>query len=163
MPREKSTTMPDAAFAARGGWWAVAQSVLMAAVLVAGPLAGELQPVAAARVFAAALLTLGAVTGVAGARALGKNRTIYPMPLAHAQLVQSGIYALVRHPLYASLIYLSGGWALLWASWLTLGIALALAGVLFMKARREEAFLQRQFTDYQAYAARVKRFVPGVW
>jgi len=51
-----------------------------------------------------------------GYRDLGANLTAFPRPLETAQLVESGAYGLVRHPLYGALVLAGFGWALLTAS-----------------------------------------------
>jgi protein-S-isoprenylcysteine O-methyltransferase Ste14 len=79
-------------------------------------------------------------------------------------LVTSGIYAYIRHPLYASLLLLTTGvWlkdvtgpstALFVLSWASVA-ATALA---------EEKELRGQFGGaYDAYSRRTKRFFPGIW
>ena len=55
------------------------------------------------------------------------------------------------------------GWALYAASLLALGFTLALAAYLDLKSRREEVWLRERYPRYRGYAARVKRFVPGVY
>ena len=157
------TAQGTSGFTAKGGLWVVAQFICMPAVLIAGPVSGHLQSFLPALLGGALLIVAGGVVGVAGVRDLGRNRSVYPAPLAAAELVQHGIYRFLRHPLYASLIYLSFGWALLWTSWLTASLATLMAAVLYFKARREEAFLRCKHRDYGAYAVRVKRFIPGVW
>jgi len=44
---------------------------------------------------------------------LGEGLTPFPKPPAQAQLVRRGVYAMVRHPVYAGLMALSLGWACL--------------------------------------------------
>lgn len=97
------------------------------------------------------LIVVGAYFGIAGTIALGRNRTIYPRPLPDGELVQNGVYSRVRHPLYASLIFLGAGWALV------------MIGFLDRKARHEEEWLAATFLNYREYAARVRRFVPGIY
>lgn len=108
-------------------------------------------------------LMLGAVTGLGGVAALRGNRTIYPRPKPDSRLIQTGLYAWLRHPLYASLMALSASWAMFRGSWFVLGAGLLLAVFLRCKAAREERWLRAQFPDYADYARRVKRFIPGVW
>jgi protein-S-isoprenylcysteine O-methyltransferase Ste14 len=86
-----------------------------------------------------------------------------PKPIEDARLVEHGSYAVVRHPLYSSVIFLSLGWALVWQSWPALLASLALAILLDAKARLEERWLREKLREYAAYARRVKRFVPGVY
>lgn len=149
---------------ARGGVWVVIQFVLMVALLVAAPMSDRSLPIASPmKSIAVIMLLIGARFGIRGVRDLGRQRTALPKPLPGGQLVTTGIYALVRHPLYASLIWLGFGWALLFGSELALGIALIQVIFLDLKARREERWLRDHFADYPAYAERVKRFLPGVY
>lgn len=147
-------------FWARGGGWVVAQSILMAAVIVLGVrLPGDWTrlPIIAA---GAVLFTVGGVIGVAGVAVLGRNRTPFPRPRVGSELVESGIYAQVRHPLYTSVILASLGWALIWQSGAAFGAALSLIPFFHAKARREERWLAKTFPGYADYARRVPRFLP---
>ena len=150
-------------FSTRGGWWVLGQSVLLVALLALGPGRSGDWSSRTGFWFEVALLITGAVFGIAGTRALGRNRTPYPRPLAGAKLVQHGIYAFVRHPLYASLIYLGAGWALVWASGAAAIAAAALTVLLDCKARLEERWLVQEFPNYNDYARRVRRIVPGLY
>ena len=144
--------------------WVVIQAVLMVALLTAAPLTHHsLKIHAAAQAGAVLMLIIGAWFGIRGVRDLGQQRTALPKPLPGGQIVTTGVYALVRHPLYASLIWLGFGWGLLFGSELALGIALIQLIFLDLKARREERWLRDRFADYPAYAARVKRFLPRVY
>lgn len=157
---------PARGFLARGGGWALGQSVLMLLVLGLGPVFPEhtLGWSGGARTGAAwALSLIGAVFGIAGAWVLGGNRTIFPRPNPDSRLVTRGVYGLVRHPLYTSVLSLSLGWALWWGSGAAVAAAVALGVFLDRKARREERWLREQFEGYDAYARRVRRFVPGLY
>lgn len=150
-------------FRTRGGWWVVAQSVLMLAViLLACIVHGDwhnLPLIAAGGV----LFLLGAVAGIAGARALGASRTAFPKPLEDGALVRHGIYGIMRHPLYTSVTSACLGWALIWQSWPSLLAAVALAVLLQVKARREEHWLRERYPEYAEYAQRVRRFIPWIY
>ena len=113
-------------------------------------------------VMGGACLLAGCYFGSAGAWVLGRNLTPYPQPRAGAGLVQHGVYALVRHPLYTSVMLLSLGWALLWHSVASLGAALVLIPFFHAKARREERWLRREFPAYHDYESRVARFIPRI-
>ena len=149
--------------AARGGIWVVAQFALMIAGLAAGPIWraswNGWPTFAAGLVF----LLIGAWLGLRGKRDLGLNRTPFPQPKDDGQLITTGIYARLRHPLYASIIALGFAWALLWQSWPALGLAVAQILFFDAKARREERWLRARFPGYAAYVRRVKRFIPGLY
>lgn len=79
-------------------------------------------------------------------------------------LVDSGIYALVRHPMYLSLILLAWGAALKNLSGLTLGLALFTTACLYLTARRDEDECLKFFGSvYAAYMRRTRRFIPWLW
>lgn len=81
------------------------------------------------------------------------------------ELVQSGPFRLLRHPSYASLGLVAIGTALATRSLLAFLAALLIwlpaAGVRII---REEAFLAKRFgDDYDTYASRTWRLVPGIF
>ncbi|ESQ14115.1 MAG: hypothetical protein N838_12830, partial [Thiohalocapsa sp. PB-PSB1] len=114
---------------------------------------------AAALAFALLSLAFGAL----GSHHIRDYLTPLPYPVDHSQLVQRGVYAIVRHPLYASLLLAGLAWTLYN---LSLSHLLAL-GVCFLffdfKANREEAWLTQRHPEYADYARRVHKFVPWVY
>lgn len=154
-----------AGFAARGGWWVVAQvPVLLGAILV--PLAwgaASFERRNAVQLAGAALTALGILLAIAGIARLGRSLTPFPRPLAQARLWQSGVYRFVRHPIYAGLIVASLGWSL---SWLSLpGGALCAVVALFFdrKSAFEERFLRGHYPEYHGYMRRVRKLIPWVY
>ena len=79
------------------------------------------------------------------------------------ELVQSGPYALVRHPIYTGLLLALIGTAIAIDRWRAIaGLALLLAGIGY-KITVEERFMREQFGDaYARYRGRVKALVPFV-
>lgn len=114
-------------------------------------------------VVGASLVAVGGWASLAGLRGLGRNLTAVPRPRSDGELVQGGPYRHVRHPIYAGIIAGSLGWALVTASPIALGFAALLGAWFDMKARREEWWLREHYPGYAAYAARTRRFVPGVY
>lgn len=152
-------------FAEKGGWLVVGQFVLMGATVGAGvlpprwPDAVELELAVAGAVvaFVAALLAYLA------AHELGRALTPFPEPARRAELVESGPYRLVRHPIYSAGLLFFVGYAL-FAGPLAL-IGTALLGLLWAhKSSVEEALLHDRYAAYASYARRVPwRLVPRVW
>jgi len=138
------------------------QFLLLPAVALAGVVdpAAVSPPPALAWALGLALMGAGALLLGKGLLDLGSSLTPLPHPRDGAQLVVSGVYALVRHPIYGGLILTSFGWALVSASPLTLGLSLVLLAFFSLKSRREEAWLQARYEGYGAYVRRTKRFVP---
>ena len=155
-----SDALPTNPFLARGGAWVIVQFVLMTAVIVLGVVFHGDWTRLLVIVTGALLFVLGGGFGIAGVAVLGRNRTPYPQPRAGSELVQHGIYARVRHPLYTSVMLASLGWALIWQSGPAFVAALALLPFFQAKARREEQWLSARFPGYPDYARRVPRFLP---
>jgi protein-S-isoprenylcysteine O-methyltransferase Ste14 len=152
-----------ATFRERGGAWVIAQSILLVGLVVIGVVFRGQFHSSILFVFGAILFFAAAVTGILGLMHLGRNLTPFPKPMEQTRLVQHGIYGWVRHPLYTSLILGAFGWGLLWQSWAALAGALAVAVFFNAKAVREEQYLRAQFPDYDDYARRVRRLIPGVY
>lgn len=129
----------------------------------------ELHPMAALALVEAAvvlLLMFGAI-GLfdASSRAMGKNWAIVARTREDHTLVQTGPFALVRHPIYVALFLFMLAMAVAFGHTrnLLLGIPLY-AFATWMRISHEERLLKTQFgAAYDDYAARVKRFVPGVF
>jgi protein-S-isoprenylcysteine O-methyltransferase Ste14 len=102
----------------------------------------------------------GALLAARGLLDLGRNLTPVPRPRDDAQLVETGIYALVRHPIYGGIIVAAVGWGALSASPAALLLAGLLAVFFDLKSRREEAWLAAHYTGYLTYVSRTRRFIP---
>ena len=150
-------------FLQRGGGWVLVQNTLTLAILAVGPLQRTVGWPRVGQAIGGLLFIAGAVFGITGVRALGRNRTPFPELRAEHHLVQSGVYRVVRHPLYTSLILLGLGWGLIWSSPLTLVLTIALALVLDGKARVEERLLLERYREYTEYKTRVARLLPGLY
>ena len=143
-----------------GKAWVIVQMLLLTALLLISPwMRGHWPPVLSFG-FGSALMLYAAITGLAGVFRLGRNRTPRPQPRAGGELVTTGIYGLLRHPLYASMMAMGSGWALLWSS--SAGSALAVTFIIFLhaKARHEEKLLHAAYSGYAAYAQQVPRYLP---
>lgn len=98
-----------------------------------------------------------------GSHHLRDYLTPLPYPVDHSQLVQHGVYGLVRHPLYASLLVLGLAWAVYNLS-LSHLLTLVPAFLFFdYKASKEEAWLSERHPEYLEYARRVRKFVPFIY
>lgn len=109
-----------------------------------------------------ALVALGLGIALAAGAGLGRTLTPSPIPKAEGVLVTSGVYGLVRHPLYSGLLVLGLGLVVIGASVLHLLAWVALLSVLMAKSRFEERMLADHYSGYAQYAARVGRLVPGL-
>ena len=78
-----------------------------------------------------------------------------------SRLVTVGAFRYIRHPMYASLLFLAWGAFFKDISWLGGGLAVVASVSLLMTALRDEAECLAHFgDDYARYMATTKRFVP---
>ncbi len=99
-----------------------------------------------------------------GRLALGKNyfaSTALAVRLfENHQLVTTGPYAIVRHPMYIGLVLAALGSLALFLTWTTLAFALC-APLLVLRARTEERTLALEFGEtWNAYCRRVPMLIP---
>ena len=107
------------------------------------------------------LVVIGAVVNITGRFALGKNWGNQVIIYEDHSLVTKGIYRVVRHPLYASLIWMFLGAALVFQNGLALLAALMIfIPGMFYRAKQEEKALLVRFPDYQKYRNTVGMFFP---
>jgi protein-S-isoprenylcysteine O-methyltransferase Ste14 len=109
------------------------------------------------------LYTLGLGLAIGSRLQLGSNWSDIESArvLDKQVVVESGIYGLIRHPIYVGDVMLLWGLELALNSWLLAGVA-ALTPVVLAQAIREERMLVRSLPGYSDYCARTKRFIPYV-
>jgi protein-S-isoprenylcysteine O-methyltransferase Ste14 len=81
------------------------------------------------------------------------------------RLVTRGLYTVVRHPMYLSLLVYSAGQTLVLPNWIVgpaYGVAMAL--VFALRLYPEERMMLEEFGEqYEVYMRRTKRLIPGIW
>ncbi len=112
-----------------------------------------------------ALVAIGAGIAISARKTLGSN-------WAHAfeyqvkqkqELVTSGVYRYIRHPIYTGLIIAFVGGELVAKSYL-IGLVFFLALGAYYQAILEEKLLMDHFGDsYKKYMKRTKMFIPFLW
>lgn len=135
--------------------------MLLLAVLGLCPLWGHEPGVPWAVTLAGALILLAGLAVCAVAlRHLGAALTPLPEPRPGADLVATGLYRWVRHPIYSGVLTTATGWTLIFPSWWTVGTTVALAVLFTLKSRYEESLLRERYEGYADYASCTPRFVP---
>ena len=148
----------------RGGGWVVGQFIIMAVILILGATDPYRTPAQFWQIAVAVALMIDAlVIGYFAFAHLGRNLTPFPKPKDDGELVTTGIYKYVRHPIYVAVIVASTGYAIYQSSWLSGICVVALAIWFELKSRQEEVFLRQRFREYTDYAQRVKKFIPFVY
>jgi protein-S-isoprenylcysteine O-methyltransferase Ste14 len=80
------------------------------------------------------------------------------------KVVDTGVYAWVRHPMYFGTLFLIIGTPLALGSWYTLALTPVLLVVLYFRIKSEEKVLVRDLVGYTEYQNKVKyRLIPFVW
>jgi protein-S-isoprenylcysteine O-methyltransferase Ste14 len=111
----------------------------------------------------AAITVAGLLFSVWARRHLGANWSQAVTLKQDHELITSGPYALVRHPIYTGLLLALLGSALARGEWRGLLAVLIVFGVLWQKLRLEEKFMRNQFGEsYEAYSRRVTALVPYI-
>jgi protein-S-isoprenylcysteine O-methyltransferase Ste14 len=80
------------------------------------------------------------------------------------KVISTGPYAIVRHPLYTTMLLYLPALALMLGSWYGLATSFLLFAVLVVRTALEDRELQRGLDGYADYAHRVRyRLIPGIW
>ena len=87
---------------------------------------------------------------------LGRNLSPFPRPINNSNLVTTGIYRFMRHPMYYSLIFISIGVFIIKLSIYYLFLTTSLALIIKFKIALEEKYLMNKFKDYLLYKNEVK-------
>ena len=137
----------------------LAQRSALAPFLLAPTLPGS----PALRAIAVALGLSGMAFAMVARWHLGRNWSGEPSLKEGHELVTSGPYRIVRHPIYTGVIAAVLGSALatdrMWLFILPVTLAVAL-----YRIPREERLLAQQFPEaHPAYRARTKALIPGLW
>jgi protein-S-isoprenylcysteine O-methyltransferase Ste14 len=80
------------------------------------------------------------------------------------QIVDSGPYAVVRHPIYSTVIVMYLGLALAFASWASVVPVVIITLAYASKARLEDDTLTEHLPGYAEYKTKThSRLIPRVW
>jgi protein-S-isoprenylcysteine O-methyltransferase Ste14 len=142
------------------GWILVGIQFAFIAAIVLVPRDAAFDGGIAIDIAAAVLVGAAALLGVWGFRHLGDGLTPLPLPNGAVDLVTSGPYRWMRHPIYTAVIAGMGGIALRTRTPIVITIAIGLGVFLWLKARWEEGHLREGFPGYADYARDTSMFVP---
>lgn len=146
-------------------WWVTSRVLLIALIIFAFRLPASRRPIfESPAIHFAGLLLCAAGIGIAiwARRTLGANWSPVPSIKENHELVTSGPYRLVRHPIY------TGIWLAMLGSSLA-GSGIWFAGLVFTSAlvayrvKKEDGLMTRQFPSlYPEYVKKTKAVIPFV-
>jgi protein-S-isoprenylcysteine O-methyltransferase Ste14 len=150
-------------FGSRGEAWVLAQVLLFALFLLTPDVGSPWSGPTMFRILGATAVLAGVAVLGSSVVSLGKSLTPFPRPLPTAELVTSGAYRFVRHPIYFGLLLAALGISLLTLSPLRLVVTLLLGVFFDRKATREERWLSERYPGYPAYQEKVRKIVPYLY
>ena len=111
------------------------------------------------------LVVVGVVFNLWGRVVLGSSWANQIRVYEGQGLLTSGPFAVIRHPLYASLIWIFVGCAAIYANPLALALALGVfLPMMYVRARKEDALLAQSFGQpFEDYRLATGMFLPKVW
>jgi protein-S-isoprenylcysteine O-methyltransferase Ste14 len=126
---------------------------------------GPLEPTPQVLLWLAVLLApLAVAMGALAARSLGQDFRVQAVVTEGHQLITTGPYRVVRHPIYASLLGLLLATGITITQWPALfaSLAIFLVGT-EIRVRVEDALLAARFgADFEAYRQRTAAYIPFV-
>jgi protein-S-isoprenylcysteine O-methyltransferase Ste14 len=155
----------------RGGLvgYRIVALALVVGLLVAGRLShlssqSELwQTTPALGVVTDCMVLAGAAFSIWARITLGRNWSAEVTFKQDHELIESGPYALARHPIYTGLFFMALGTAINYGRAIGFAVLFALCASFWWKARQEERMMSSHFPDaYADYKMRVRAIIPFV-
>ncbi len=109
-------------------------------------------------IFAGVIVALMAITEHGRVNRGGPSAL--PTPNQSAELITSGLYKRIRHPIYTGVLLVAFGITIWHAHIVTMTATIFLVGLLTYKSLYEEELLMQQYPDYGQYRLRTGRFLP---
>jgi protein-S-isoprenylcysteine O-methyltransferase Ste14 len=91
------------------------------------------------------------------------NFNVIPTPVEKGNMVTSGPYKVIRHPMYTSIFIFAAVLLTGQFEYIKLTTSLVLVVGLVVKMLFEETLLCNHFPGYEAYMLKTKRVIPFVW
>lgn len=118
----------------------------------------DLPPLVAKIGLAASII--GVLVSILALLQLNRHLSPFPTPKADGQLIQTGLYKYIRHPIYTGILLMVFGYALYGESLYRLIVAAALLILFYLKSSYEEERLMQVYPEYETYRKSTGRFFP---
>jgi protein-S-isoprenylcysteine O-methyltransferase Ste14 len=110
------------------------------------------------------MFLVGGAVQLVALRTLGRQYSVYVTVQSDHQLVDNGIYRLVRHPIYLGLVLTMLGTTLAFSSWLVIPVIVLVTIFVSLRIRQEEALLSSEFgLEFESYRQRTKMLLPHLY
>jgi len=118
----------------------------------------------ALRLFGLVLCAVGGTIRLAGLWSLGRQFSGHVTLQHNHQLVQTGVYRHLRHPMYLGFAIATAGLVLVFRSWLVFPVLIWNLIFLLLRIRQEERLLSEHFgSEFESYRRRTWRLLPFVY
>ncbi len=109
------------------------------------------------------LIVLGCIINIAGRFNLGQNWANQVKIYNNQTFVKKGMFKVVRHPLYSSLMLMFYGACLVYPNYLAfLANTFIFIPFMYYRAKQEESLLLKTFKEYKQYKKEVGMFFPKI-
>ena len=102
------------------------------------------------------IIGLGFILIIFALKDLGNSISPMPRPKNHSKLITTGIYSIIRHPMYYSLIIISVGFFIKSLTLYNLILTTLLTLVIIIKIGIEDNYLRRKYKTYKLYRSKLK-------
>jgi protein-S-isoprenylcysteine O-methyltransferase Ste14 len=109
------------------------------------------------------LIIAGCYVNIMGRKMLQHNWANQVTIYHDHTLVSGNVYKIIRHPLYASLIWMLSGGCLIYSDYIALlSVVFIFIPMMYYRAKQEEALLLSEFTEYSEYQKHTGMFFPKI-
>ncbi|HWP95459.1 MAG TPA: isoprenylcysteine carboxylmethyltransferase family protein [Syntrophomonadaceae bacterium] len=114
-------------------------------------------------ILGALMVVCGCILNIYGRWSLGKNWANQIKIYGDHTLVRTGMYQVIRHPLYATIILMFLGAGLVYRnSAALLAVIVIFVPFMYYRARQEETLLEQRFPQYEEYRRETGMFFPKI-
>jgi len=107
-----------------------------------------------------AITILGVLIFALSLLQLNKNLSPFPTPRSNSELIQTGLYKYIRHPIYTGILLTAFGYGFYTNSSYKIIISLLILILFYYKSSYEEVRLSNKFSNYTTYIKNSGRFLP---
>ena len=105
------------------------------------------------------MLILGLVLALVALLQINTKLSPFPTPVTNGKLITTGAYSIARHPIYASVLAITLGYAIYTVSLFKFVIFVLLWMLFYFKSKYEEQLLLEKFSHYSDYKQKTRRFI----